>query len=369
MLYVAFRIRDDPLITVGDAIESFLVTPDKSTAGRCLTTKQKEVLACEAAETAARLGPVPGDSRLPRLSNPETWHPMRQRWFRAASKQRWWTCIALFAIALIVIGSLLGWAISSLPDSKSVKTLWGFGFGTVHPQALISGWSISYISSPNSQILTSVLIANLPQPLLSFLYLTLNGLCTSMFLADEWSRFGRHRKPLRVSTPKEGQRKTYFLQLPYRIALPLMAMSGLLHWLVSQSIFLAVVAEYGTDGDIYNSVAVATCGFSPFAMICVLIAGGIIIIFAIGLGYRCFDGSTPLVGSCSAAISAACHAPPWDTNVSTHAIQWGSVSEMTSPGGVGHCCFSSSSVSEPVPGQQYAGLHERYFELVSSLER
>ena len=116
--------------------------------------------------------------------------------------------ITLFAIPPVVIGGLLSWDISSLPDSKSVKTLWGFGFGTVHPQALISGWSIENISSPNSQILASVLIANLPQALLSFLYLTMNGLCTSMFLADEWSRFGRHRKPLRISTPREGQRKT-----------------------------------------------------------------------------------------------------------------------------------------------------------------
>lgn len=42
MLYVAFRIHDGPLITVGDSIESFLVAPDKSTEGRCLTTKQRK---------------------------------------------------------------------------------------------------------------------------------------------------------------------------------------------------------------------------------------------------------------------------------------------------------------------------------------
>jgi hypothetical protein len=247
-------------------------------------------------------------------------------------------CITLFAIALIVIGGLLSWAISSLPESKSVKTLWGFGFGTVHPQALISGWSIENISSPNSQILTSVLIANLPQPLLSFLYLTMNGFCTSMFLADEWSRFGRHRKPIRVSTPGEGQRKTYFLQLPFRITLPLIAMSSLPHWLVSQSIFLEVVAEYGTEGDIYDSVAVAICGFSPFAMICVLIAGGIIVIFAIGFGHRGFDGSMPLVGSCNAATSAACHAPPVHQCFDTRSTV-GSVSGISSPEGVDTVAF------------------------------
>lgn len=340
MLYVAFRIHDDPLITVGDSIESFLVAPDKSTEGRCLTTKQKEVTA---SEKSVRLQMVPEHSRPPVLSLPDVWQPTKQRWFSAASELRWLLCISLFAIALIVIGSLLGWAISSLPDPKSIKTLWSLGLGRVHPQALIEGWAIANLSSGNSQILASVLIANLPQALLSFLYLTLNGLCTSMFLADEWSRFGRYRKPLRVSTPKMGQRKTYFLQLPYRIALPLMGMSGLLHWLVSQSIFLAVVAEYDAEGNLLNSVAVATCGFSPVA---------------IGLGCRRFDGSMPLVGSCSAAISAACHAPPWDSHASTQALQWGSVSGMTSPDGIGHCCFSSGVVSDPVPGQEYAGIHK-----------
>jgi hypothetical protein len=70
-----------------------------------------------------------------------------------------------------------------------------------------------------------------------------------MFLADEWSHFAKERKPLRVSSPTG---LTYFLQLPYRIALPLLVMSGLLHWLVSQSIFLAVVSEYDEIGNEKN---------------------------------------------------------------------------------------------------------------------
>lgn len=294
MLYVAFLIHDEPLITVDDAIESFFVNPENSTKGRCLTTKQKEVIKQSS-----------GQFRTPIDVSAEVWECTRRHWFSAASKLRWSTCVSLFAVAFIVIAKLLDWAIGTLPDSKSVKMLWSYGFGTVHPQALISGWSISYLGSAEEQIMASTLIANLPQALLSLIYLTLNGLCTSMFLAEEWNRFGLHRKALRVSTPKLGQRKTYFLQLPYRIALALMAMSGLLHWLVFQSIFLAVIAEYDIDGTLLNPVAIATCGFSPFAMICVLIAGGALVLSVMGLGCRCFDGSMPLVGSCSTAISAA----------------------------------------------------------------
>jgi hypothetical protein len=352
MLHAAFGIRDEPLITVGDAIESFLVTPDRFTEGKCLTTKEKVVNQAKRSRKQ-KLSETSGQAVIP---FPDVWQPTQLRWFNAASVSRWSLCISLFAVALAVIGTLLGLLVSSLPDA-SVKTLWGLGFGTVHPQALIADWAIQSLTG-STQILSSVLIANLPQALLSFLYLTLNGLCTSMFLADEWSRFGRHRKPLRVSTPKEGQRKTYFLQLPYRIALPLMGMSGLLHWLVSQSIFLAVIAEYDDLGNLYNSVALATCGYSPFAMIFVMVAGTCIIVFAISLGFRRFDGCPPLVGSCSAAISAACHAPSWDTHASTKPLQWGAVSNIASPGGIGHCCFSSGLVSEPVSGQEYAGNHK-----------
>jgi hypothetical protein len=43
MLYVAFRLRDNPLITVGDAVESFLDNSDRTTEGMCLLTKEDVV--------------------------------------------------------------------------------------------------------------------------------------------------------------------------------------------------------------------------------------------------------------------------------------------------------------------------------------
>lgn len=260
-----------------------------------------------------------------------------------------------FAIAIVVIGALLHLAISSLPNTGN---LWSLGFGTVHPQALINGWSISNLDSPNKEILASVLIANLPQALLSLIYVTLNGLCTSMFLGEEWSRFAHHRKALRVSDPKGSQRKTYFLQLPYRISLPMMVMSGLLHWLVSQSVFLAVVAEYAPDGSQISAAAVATCGFSPVAMIFVIVAGILVVLAAVAGGCRQYKPGMPLVGSCSAAISAACHGPFEEQRASTKSLQWGVVSEMVGTEGIGHCCFSTGTVTRPVEGQLYAGTPE-----------
>jgi hypothetical protein len=230
--------------------------------------------------------------------------------------------------------------------------LYRLGFGQVHSSTLIT-WALSDIQSEYGEITANVLIANLPQVILSFLYFTLNGLLTSMFLANEWSHFANKRKALRVSNPRGRQRKKYFLQLPYRIALPILIISGLLHWLVSQSIFLALVARYNEVGILTDPLAIATCGFSPFAMICVLIAGGCIITFTLGLGFRHFNPDIPLVGSCSAAISAACHGS--EPRAALEPLQWGVFRTVVSSNGVAHCGLSSDVVSKPIPGQYYAG--------------
>lgn len=62
-----------------------------------------------------------------------------------------------------------------------------------------------------------------------------------MLMAEEWSGYVHERKPLRVSNPSGSQRSTYRLQLPYRYGIPLLVLSGLLHWPVSQSLLIARV--------------------------------------------------------------------------------------------------------------------------------
>lgn len=175
-----------------------------------------------------------------------------------------------------------------------------------------------------------------------------------MFLADEWSHFGSKRKALRVSTPKGDQRKTYFLQLPYRIAIPLVSLSAFLHWLVSQSIFLASVAEYDEVGKLISSVAVATCGYSLLAMIFVMVLGGLIMVSTVGVGCRRFNSAIPLVGSCSSAISAACHQLPEEEDAALKPLKWGEVPGRFSNDGPPHCAFSSKDVKPPTPGTAYA---------------
>ncbi len=69
--------------------------------------------------------------------------------------------------------------------------------------------------------------------------------------------------------------------------------------------------------------------------------------------FRRYDPGIPLVGSCSAAISAACHPPPADCNAAWKCVQWGVISkEGEETRGDGS--LTSFKVEEPVVRRAYA---------------
>ena len=198
----------------------------------------------------------------------------------------------------------------------------------------------------------TVLLANCPQVLLSCLFLAYNSLFTCMLVADEWNTYARKRKPLRVTSPTGVQRSTYRLQLPYRYGIPLLVISGTLHWVVSQSLFLARIAYFdGNEED--TNASISTVGYSCIAILTATILGAIVVLLGILNGFRRYNPGIPLVGSCSAAISAACHRPKEDVDAADKPVMWGVVSTKD---GIGHCCFTSFEVTPPVEGELYGGL-------------
>ena len=166
---------------------------------------------------------------------------------------------------------------------------------------------VSLITIPFRSILQTILLANLPQTILSFLYLTYNSLFTCMLQGHEWSLFSHHHRTLRVTSPRPGQRSTYWLQLPYTYAIPLMTLSSLLHWLTSQSIFLVRVDVSDPLGKELTAASISTLGYSCIATIFALTVWIFAVLAAWGMAYKLFAGEITTVGSCSAAISAACH--------------------------------------------------------------
>ena len=203
-------------------------------------------------------------------------------------------------------------------------------------------------------LVSSVLIANLPQAIVSFLYLMYNGLYTCMHLAAEWSSYGVERKALRCTTPYGEQRSTYYLQLPYTYALPLIAASATLHWLISESIFLARIEVSDSSG---SAEAVSSVGYSCAPIICIIVLGSCMLVMAVGMGFRKFKSHMAVASSCSVAIAAACHRPENDADASVLPVKWGAVEEEKNDG-VGHCTFTSLEVDEMVPGKMYAGYQE-----------
>ena len=391
MAIVAFSgTIDRPIVTIGDAVVSFMTIPDRATKNMCLSSRQNVVerlrnyTEWKVLNLHKPQNEFPGGPDLWKPRDDEVWkYPERLKWAHAASGKRWtWATLFYLACLITVIG-LLGRAIGFYQGDRSASALAALGFGHPSSQTMISGWAISTMKNKTAAVVCSVLVANSPQLVLSLLYFSINGLCTSMSLANEWSQFSVSRalqnrvgpKTLRCSNPEGQQRSTYFLQLPFRFAVPLIAVSALLHWLISQSIFLAVVTIYNEVGELQQNFAVATCGFSPLAMIMVIVAGIVFGTSIVSASRMNLNKGMRIVGSCSAAISAACHPEMWGEESEDGwqtvkgPVVWGDVAEtkITSfkdgfeDGDTGHCCFVSAAnsdwkthVHEPVEGKVYS---------------
>lgn len=161
------------------------------------------------------------------------------------------------------------------------------------------------------------------------------------------------RKSLRVTEPRGLQRSTYHLHLPLRYSVPLVAVSATLHWIISQSIFLARIITY-QNGVASAAESVSEVGYSCPPILTGILIGAALVVFAVAMGYRRLNSDMPVAGSCSAAIAAACHRPKDDVDAAYLAVQWGEVpTEGTDD--VGHCCLTSKHVEKVTSGRAYAG--------------
>lgn len=132
--------------------------------------------------------------------------------------------------------------------------------------------------------------------------------------------------------------------------------SGILHWLLSQSIFLVRLDGRTRGGELYPAYQGSTCacGYSSISLLCFALVL-LVLLFAILLVVlrRSFAVRIPPAQHCSAVISAACHPPLDDTEAYTKKVQWGVVknTEGTLPE---HCTFTSQEVTPPKDGMPYA---------------
>lgn len=270
-------------------------------------------------------------------------------------------CTLRYLAILGVVAYLLYLGIFNIEGSGpgTLNTIRRLGVGKVNVLTIIEFMGVP--TEGPAALIANVVIANAAQPILSFIYFSYNGLFTSISTALEWETYADQRKGLRVSgTPHGEQRCTYFLQLPYRIALPLMVLSGVLHWIVSQSIFLVSVQsyEYSTETQSWSDASIGStlsCGYSPLAIILTMSAGVLMILILFITGMIRFRTAMPVAASCSAAIAAACHTArrEEEEDSSILKVKWGVTGYGTD--GVGHCAFSKWPVTPPQDGLLYRG--------------
>jgi hypothetical protein len=83
LIYTYFLVRENPLMTMGDAVASFLTKRDHTTTGHCLMGKD---------EVQAWANPPGG---VPKKPEPKSLDRKRKRWGSVISKQRWTVFIIL----------------------------------------------------------------------------------------------------------------------------------------------------------------------------------------------------------------------------------------------------------------------------------
>lgn len=210
--------------------------------------------------------------------------------------------------------------LQSQGESTSFSGLWNLGFGSVASSTVIK---LCGNASNCSGTIPMVLLANAPQVAVSIAYFFCNNMLTVMSLAVEFNGYASKRKSLRVSWPKGLQRSTYYLSLPYRYSIPLIISHILIHWLVSQSLFLVDVTLFDMAGNV-TPERLISCGHSPMAIIFTVILVSLLMFLVLGLRYKRFKTSMPLAGSCSEIISAACHPPPGGADP-LKPVMWGEI--------------------------------------------
>lgn len=241
--------------------------------------------------------------------------------------------------------------LQSIPTS--LPSLWRSGLGTVNSYALIGG-TLGRARGA-SGFLIHVLFANSFQLLASLCYLYYNRLLTTQLATAEWLRFLQEKKALRVSSPLGMQRSSYMLSLPWSYAGPLMLSFVLLHWLISQSVFVVQTTAYsgGPDGRRMRASDASRVGFSPIGIMLTTSFGILLLAALVGNGFRRYENvprGMVRIATSSSGISAACRPDGEDSDARFFPVSFGVVFD----GEDGRVTFSSDvNLERPVDGCEY----------------
>ena len=213
-------------------------------------------------------------------------------------------------------------------------------------------------SKSKSVFLNGVIFASLPQLTASLVYFVYNSLFTRFLFINEWNSYPGSRKGLRVTDPVEGtqQRSTYYFQLPLRYSVPLLAWFALMHWLISETLFLRRIYAIWPEPTASHGVGkflISRLAYSPIALFLLTLAFFVLVLTGFAIMRVRFEWKMPPASGKSVTLSAACHPPKNDDDVHLSQVRWG-VTSMSATG-LGHCSFSGLPVRLPEEGENFAG--------------
>ncbi|KAJ5375433.1 hypothetical protein N7517_007439 [Penicillium concentricum] len=349
-MFLAARVgrnRSPPLLTIGDAISSFILRPDPTTNNLCWLSSTH---VREGAWTRTREASAPVYRSL---SKPGSWS-------RAVTRWRWIATLSSCFLTLIT-GIVMFFVCLVDSDGQWISTS---QFKNLFSSDVDESDYYTFHVVGVKGMLQSVVFANIPQLAVTICYYCYNAVLTSMVAAAEYSSYGIERKALRVTWPIKSsqQRSTYWLSIPYRYSVPVLLLYMTLHWTISQSIFyLEIVTYTALDQKLWST---SSLGYSSTFILFSTLVGVVMMLTLCILRLRRLKSNAPLAASCSAAISAACH-PPTHENLDAAIrgkLKWGQttslpVESINSEGdepGKGHCSFTSSGTVEPTLTKRYA---------------
>ena len=343
---------EEPIFaTVGDAVASYLKTPDETTTDLCLMGRTE-------AKAWASNSLKQDDCAL---YNP----PKRRPLFSATSKSRYLITMGLCTLYLTTGLVLLHFATVHGKEHLTASQVWALGLGEINANNSIE---ILGRYRYGELLLINILIANSFQLALSITYFLYNALYTAQCGAMEWASYALKKRPLRVTHPRGEQRSTCWLQLPYTYSLLLSIFLMLMHFLISQAVFIAHVQWYTELGE--PSEETSNVGFSPVGILASCCVGAFLIVVQVLHSLRPLEARMPVHGNKSVVISAACHPGvssyhddhgetmrDAETDMAMKAVMWGAVVQPNDDNSLGHCSLTSASdhVEMPVKGKMYQG--------------
>ncbi|KAI0885792.1 uncharacterized protein GGS22DRAFT_162028 [Annulohypoxylon maeteangense] len=352
MAVILARSSFAPLVTLGDAIRSFLRHPDPTTANAALLSK-KDVRQGHWA-----------------FSEAQYFFPATHYWFQTPSLPRW-------------ILTILSWSAIGAPTAVALGLM--ISGNLDNPLTLFGVATHQFSFLPPSVFGTAqmALLSALPQFLLCILYLVINAHLTTYFLSHEFSLFALSQRSLRVSAQPSGEQTTsLYLTLPRPVSWALLAWFAAMSFSLSQAVFPGTV-KFLTPSSTSsippppNTADMVAVSFSTQALLSLLALLTALALTILLLGCRRTQAASlasgevtgnPLAlrgGSCSAVVSAKCHhhdiVPPGqlpeEMAVPTgepwlRSIAWGVVEEGTG-GRPGRCGFSADGVGCVDAGKTY----------------